>query len=322
MIPEHNIESDMYAQHVSRYVFASQFVKGKIVLDIACGSGYGSQLLLEAGAKEVIGVDVSEDAIEYCKKKYRDPKMKFVQGSVDLIPIDTEKSIDVIVSFETIEHVGDTEQKTFLQQVKKFLKSDGVFIVSTPNNTVSPQGNPFHIKEFGYSEFFTFLSQYFSSVEPFLQDSVEASYVFSKKSLEKKSLLNISQSVQLFSTRSVDAEKNLFLIAMCSSSPLPTNIHDMALLSDIQAWKRYIGYEDYISRKDVFIREKDRYIEELNGEVQKLKELLDQKNVALQSCEKDIQQKSDEIAFVTSSRFWVLRSRYMNFKQHVWGKRS
>ena len=65
MIPEFNEGEEIYLEHITRYIFASQFIKDKIVLDIACGSGYGSDYLLKNGARKVIGVDISKETVEY-----------------------------------------------------------------------------------------------------------------------------------------------------------------------------------------------------------------------------------------------------------------
>ena len=49
--------------HLERYRFARGFADGRRVLDIACGAGYGSQMLAEAGAETVTGVDLNQDII-------------------------------------------------------------------------------------------------------------------------------------------------------------------------------------------------------------------------------------------------------------------
>src|SRR5208282_5082698 len=57
-------------EHITRYKFAVPYVKEKRVLDIACGSGYGSSLLAETAAT-VNGRDLSPEAIEYCKNRFQ-----------------------------------------------------------------------------------------------------------------------------------------------------------------------------------------------------------------------------------------------------------
>ncbi|MHB8481153.1 MAG: class I SAM-dependent methyltransferase [Nitrospiria bacterium] len=144
--------------HLERYRFASKYVSGKVVLDIACGTGYGTELLKEAGAKSVTGVDISKKAINDASQKHKISGVNFIEGSI----IDFSESIkyDLIVSFETIEHVED--YKSALNNLKSLLNEDGILIISTPNRTVnSPQccsiddkpGGLYHVREFTFDEF-------------------------------------------------------------------------------------------------------------------------------------------------------------------------
>ena len=90
--------------HVARYKFACRYVKERNILDIACGTGYGSKLLCDAGAKKVIGVDISSEAIDFACTKYKMNGLEFKVG--DILDIDfPENYFEVITCFETIEHV-------------------------------------------------------------------------------------------------------------------------------------------------------------------------------------------------------------------------
>ena len=137
-------------EHITRYLFAAKFVAKKQILDVGCGSGYGSDILANSGATKVIGIDISDDAISYCKKHYARKNLKFEQGDCTSL-LYKDNSFDVIVAFELIEHI-DKEQK-FLSEVKRLLKNNGIFILSTPNkNTYGldhplkpKQQNPFHL---------------------------------------------------------------------------------------------------------------------------------------------------------------------------------
>jgi 2-polyprenyl-3-methyl-5-hydroxy-6-metoxy-1,4-benzoquinol methylase len=117
-------------EHVYRYAFASDFVKGKNVLDIACGEGYGSAVLLRAAAKNVIGIDISESACLHTRQRYGiDARV----GSAENIPL-PNNSVDIIVSFETVEHVPNPGR--FLDECARVLVASGILVISTPNKEV------------------------------------------------------------------------------------------------------------------------------------------------------------------------------------------
>ena len=152
--------------HTDRYEFASKFVKDKKVLDIACGTGYGSSLLVKSGAKEIIGIDISEEAISYAQKNYSSPQINFSVGDATKMNSVGDNSIDIIVSFETIEHIKKYEY--YLQEMYRVLKKKGVFIISTPNKKFSSPNaakplNHYHFIEFFLEDFISILSQHFSS---------------------------------------------------------------------------------------------------------------------------------------------------------------
>lgn len=163
---------NVYKEHVSRYEFAASLAKNKIVLDIACGVGYGSSYLEEKGAKMVVGGDINRDAIEYAKAHYKRREISFLRLDAMNVPF-SESTFDVVVSFETIEHLKDCRR--FLSLCKAVLKKNGLFICSTPNSliTFSDSGmplNPFHTREFTLREFRNLLRDYFRDVDIYVQD--------------------------------------------------------------------------------------------------------------------------------------------------------
>ena len=159
--------SQISYEHWHRYMFASAFVENKSVLDIASGEGYGSSFLANK-AQKVVGVDISAETVAWAKKTYPLKNLKFLEGSCEKIPLSGKNVFDVIVSFETIEHIGGTEQVLFLKEIKRLLKPDGILIISTPNKSLYSDRdnykNEFHIKEFYRGEYEKFLSQYFNHV--------------------------------------------------------------------------------------------------------------------------------------------------------------
>lgn len=153
----------IHYEHIHRYAFASMFTKGKRILDLACGEGYGSYMLSKE-AKHVIGVDIDINAIEHAQNKYIMQNLEFIHSSILDIPIKNDEKFDVIVCFEAIEHVD--EQGKLLFEVKRLLNENGIFIVSTPNKLIYTDerenfNNPFHKKELYFDEFQELLGEYF-----------------------------------------------------------------------------------------------------------------------------------------------------------------
>jgi 2-polyprenyl-3-methyl-5-hydroxy-6-metoxy-1,4-benzoquinol methylase len=95
-------------EHWQRYLFSAKLVQGKDVLDIASGAGYGTNYLAQT-ARYAYGVDISNEAIEYSNQHYVKNNLKFIQGSIENIPFD-ENCLDIVVSFETIEHVDASKE--------------------------------------------------------------------------------------------------------------------------------------------------------------------------------------------------------------------
>ena len=150
---EHMRRGDLQ-DHLERYAFAAKYARGRRVLDIACGTGYGSAHLREAGAARVIGVDISPAAVEEAKRAYG-PDYRL--GSI--LDFDDGVPFDLIVSFETIEHVED--YRGALANLRRLLVPAGTLVLSTPNRPVnSPHlrsiddrpGGSFHVREFSTAE--------------------------------------------------------------------------------------------------------------------------------------------------------------------------
>ncbi|OGL47190.1 MAG: hypothetical protein A2W05_04510 [Candidatus Schekmanbacteria bacterium RBG_16_38_10] len=150
-------------QHLERYKFAvSRLKPGQRLLDIACGAGYGTALLLKHGCM-VAGADYDEQAVGDAHTKFKHGN--FVRTDALNIPF-KDKAFDALVSFETIEHVYDGNR--FLSEVYRVLKPGGIFICSTPNiqYTTHP---PYHIREYLPDEFYGLVEQRFSQVERYCQ---------------------------------------------------------------------------------------------------------------------------------------------------------
>ncbi|HEY2970341.1 MAG TPA: methyltransferase domain-containing protein [Casimicrobiaceae bacterium] len=137
-------------EHWHRYAFARRFVRGKRVLDAACGEGYGTALL-GAVAASAVGVDIDLATIAHARATYGDgTRVRFVATSCTGLPLPSA-SHDVVVSFETIEHLSAEEQPDMLSEFARVLAPDGVLIISSPNKRLYSDArnyvNPYHSQE-------------------------------------------------------------------------------------------------------------------------------------------------------------------------------
>lgn len=173
MVPE-STGGVTFWEHVYRYAFASRFVKGKRVLDVACGEGYGAAALEKAGAKHVIGVDVSDAACLHARQKYG---IDARPGTAEKIPL-PDGSVDVVVSFETIEHVADPGR--FLDECVRVLGPGGRLIISTPDKEVYANWlgtrNPHHRSELTEARFTSALRARFHRVRLYTQHTHSAAW--------------------------------------------------------------------------------------------------------------------------------------------------
>jgi ubiquinone/menaquinone biosynthesis C-methylase UbiE len=147
--------------HLARYEFAAQFCKGKRVLDVATGTGYGANILKKAGAAEVVAVDREQGALDYAAQRYGTGGLRWIKGDAYELPFDRE--FDVVISFETIEHLKEPER--FVRECRRVAKPGGQFIVSTPENVGGPLCSEFHEFEYNRREFREMLQRYFPRVE-------------------------------------------------------------------------------------------------------------------------------------------------------------
>ncbi len=148
-------------EHLHRYAVACALAEGKRVLDIACGEGYGSNLLAQFGSK-VIGVDRDEKTIAHAQAAYQHRNLEFIVGDCMAIPCPNQ-SVDLVASFETIEHIDNHE--AFIAEIKRVLAPGGLLVISSPDKAeyraVSGGANLFHQAELSHTEFLHLLEQAF-----------------------------------------------------------------------------------------------------------------------------------------------------------------
>ncbi len=173
-------ETEIYKEHFARYNFAYKFLKSDFtVLDIACGVGYGTELMASKHCK-VYGCDIDNKAIDYAKKNYSSENTVFQVMNASSLSFQDD-FFDCIACFETLEHLQD--YKKTLAEFSRVLKQNGKLIISTPNKEVSLKhntNNEFHINEFTKKEFLQVLSEYFSGIDLYSQKLVVVSTIKEK----------------------------------------------------------------------------------------------------------------------------------------------
>ena len=212
-----NVDGQIKYEHLHRYALCLEFVEGKRVLDIASGEGYGSALLAKI-AQSVVGVDISQEAVDYAEKEYSSyQNLKFLIGSCDSVPLE-DCSIDVVTSFETIEH--HDKHKEMMQEIKRVLKPDGVLIISSPNRlTYSDEpnySNPFHVKELYYDELVKLLNACFKHIQVYGQKIATGSFVFPLQEIEETAFKAYTGNIEKLSRQVCSLDSPIYFIAVCS----------------------------------------------------------------------------------------------------------
>lgn len=256
-------------EHIHRYAWVKSVVANKAVLDIACGEGYGSAMLAEV-AKSVVGIDISSEAVEFATSKYKNiHNLSFASASAHKLPV-ADASYDVVVSFETIEHLY--EQEEMLAEIRRVLRMDGTLIISSPNKRIYSDNrnfhNEFHVKELYYEEFDALLKRHFPAVDYWGQRMTTFSTVLpiNEKFESYKALTYYQNSVVNQTTNNSD--KSLYFVAVCAEVQglLPqlhaslyydpqTDLYDQA--QGIAKWAMNLNEQEGLLRKRLGILQEE-----------------------------------------------------------------
>lgn len=246
-------------EHMQRYKSIIKLVKGKKVIDIACGEGYGTAMLAEV-ASEIMGVDIDVDTIGRAQKKYKRENLRYQVGSVEKIPA-VDMSVDVIVSFETIEHVAEELQQAFLKECTRVLKTGGMLIMSTPNKEIYSDQynyvNEYHVHEFYHDEYLQFLKQEFKFVELYNQAFQVVSLLNDCGNKEKK--------LYYFTDGKYETQGKYY-IAIASNEPIAQPEISSLFMCSEGEYERLIHRILQLQRED---KEKNEHIAELDKELEK-----------------------------------------------------
>jgi len=214
----------LYRLHEARYKFAADYVASKRVLDVACGVGYGAALLADAGASMVFGVDVSAEAIGYARSRYARANVHYIVADAAAIGM-ADESVDVVASFETIEHLKGDKIEPFLQELKRLVTPGGAVFLSTPNGEASYRLGAYHTVEFGFGEFRSLIGRYFPKATFYGQRMVPRWYLTlagKARSLPLVWCLDAAVRATFFTSAQIEDFPNggalpMFFVARCVS---------------------------------------------------------------------------------------------------------
>jgi SAM-dependent methyltransferase len=216
LVPERQHGEVVHAEHLARYLLAAQLAESRRVLDAACGEGYGTNLIAAAGAASAVGIDLDDQTVAHARRRY--PSAEFVSGDVRQLPFE-DGAFDLVVSFETIEHVTDPER--VLNELRRVLADEGVLLISTPNKTQYLVENEFHEREFTHQEFAELLNERFPNVELLLQQNWLASTVLSLE-LAGDAAGRVADGTQFAKVRGIQPGEELYTLAVCGRHPAPS----------------------------------------------------------------------------------------------------
>lgn len=214
-------KGDTELEHLHRYQMALGYIEGKRVLDVASGEGYGSAILATRAA-QVVGVDLSPEAVEHAREQYRRPNLEFHVGSATSLPLETA-AFDVVVSFETLEHLPGQEE--MLSELARVLRPDGLLILSTPDKLYYTDqrnhANPFHVKELYREEFRDLVRRHFPNVELHFQRATHASIIVPETPTTRRGTSYTRDDFEAKLNIEEGEITPLYLIAFASRGPLP-----------------------------------------------------------------------------------------------------
>ncbi|MGG5821408.1 class I SAM-dependent methyltransferase [Falsiroseomonas sp. HW251] len=209
-------------EHLHRYLLARHLCRGRRVLDIAAGEGYGSAMIAQV-ATQVIGVELAADVVEHARANYRRDNLEYRVGDAREIPVE-DASVDVVVSFETIEHF--TAHDRFLDEIRRVLRPGGLLVVSTPDrDNYSPAdqpANPFHALEMTRPEFASLLQARFAHVGMWWQRPMIGSALMpGPEAPAVPGSLCFERRGERHFEASAGYARPLYLVALCSDAALP-----------------------------------------------------------------------------------------------------
>lgn len=308
------LQGDIRLEHLQRYEWCLPFVAGKNVLDIACGEGYGSHILARSAAA-VIGVDISAEAVQHAESKYAGAEsLSFKLGDAAEIPL-PDQSVDVVVSFETIEH--HVRHHEMMSEIRRVLTPDGLLIISSPNKKIySDLGggdhNHFHVKELYFSELDQLLRQYFSGVSYFGQRVTAAALLQPLDTGATANTLRVSTETEggVVALNPARIEP-MYYLAVASNRELPDLPGASGFFSEIdnpfyEKQREVLGLEAEIRRMSAYIAEVEGVLKVRDTDLVACRSLLTETQSLLADTRNQLNDTRGQLDLILNSRSWKL----------------
>ncbi|MEE2822511.1 MAG: methyltransferase domain-containing protein [Acidobacteriota bacterium] len=283
-------------EHLHRYAFASQFVEGKRVLDLATGEGYGASLLSRR-ATSVTGIDLDEATIHHASNKYDRPNLSFMVGDITQVPILDSQHFDIIVCFETIEHIA--KHGLLLDEIKRLLIKDGLLIISTPNKTVyteeSGVDNPFHINELDLQSLSRLLDQHFKKTYLLGQRVVYNSNIWPipTKTMEEEREIttHLVEKQSEFTLAKIDQRIPRYFIAIATNGSFTSNPQESILVDMSDALIKQSRAHTHSLEKE--LKTRADHAGQLDDHIRSQEKSLSRQAEQVQSLEKELKIRAD-----------------------------
>jgi len=299
------VGGEIVYEHVHRYAFARRYAAGKRVLDAACGEGYGSALLATV-AREVTGVDIDGPTIAHAREAYRSIRnLTFVQGSAAELPM-PDASVDVVVSFETIEHLDGSDQPRMLAEFSRVLTDDGVLVLSAPNRPEYSESrgyvNPYHRHEHDRAELERLLRVTFPAIAWHAQRVWLGSTVWREGGGSDAEAL--SGDASRVDTASLPAPMYFIVVAARRASALPPRAPALSLFSDAGETElkraatsaaEAIRLDGLLKSRESVVVERDAQLARAHGHVKHLEGLLAKRDPLLAERERIVEERDAQL---------------------------
>jgi O-antigen biosynthesis protein len=253
---------EIRVEHFHRYAVARTLAQGKVVLDLACGEGYGSALLCTA-AHSVVGVDVAQEAVEHARATYGHvPNLRFEVASATQTGLPTA-SVDMVVSFETIEHLA--EQAEMLAEIRRVLKPEGLLVMSSPNRPVYSEGrnyhNEFHVKELDFAEFDALLKPHFGTVAYYGQ-RLAMGTVIQPLEQTQPAYSAFTDNGEAVEQRTFAMQAPVYYLAVCGPKgvPLPPLNASIFMPESLDLVEHYVGFARWAQKQDRELAQRDKNV--------------------------------------------------------------